>query len=156
MMSRNHRVPGAAPASDPIHAVVPVASVDAIVAVTGDLDDAGAARLLHWCEARLHLLDIGQADIRHLVIDVSRARRATPSAVALLDHARTESARRDVGIHLVGAGLIMALSPPETRRNLGRWSTFPTLDSVRTTLDPPTDHNRSPERPVDPDAILLT
>ena len=29
----------------------------AIVSLTGELDDAAAARLLRWCEARMHLHD---------------------------------------------------------------------------------------------------
>ena len=86
--------------------VDPVISV--VVAATRDLNDAAAAQLLHWCEARLHLLDAGQSGISHLMLDLSRARRATTSAVAILDHARDEAARRHVGIHLVGAGPIMA------------------------------------------------
>jgi hypothetical protein len=136
MMSRSHYTLGVAPNSDPIAAVVPVARVVSMIAVTGDLDDSAATRLLHWCEARLHLIDVGQAEIRHLVLDMSRARRASASAVAILDHARTEAARRHVGIHLVGAGLMMAMSSAETRRYLGWWSTFPSLDSARAALDP--------------------
>jgi hypothetical protein len=76
MMSRSHHTL-VAPNCDPIAAVVPLARGVSIIAVTGDLDDSAARRLLHWCEARLHLLDVGQADIRHLVVDMSRARRAT-------------------------------------------------------------------------------
>jgi len=143
------------PTPTPIAAVAPIAQSISIIAVTGDLDDRAATHLLHWYEARLHLLDVGQADIRHLVVDMSRARRATASAVAILDHARTESARRHVGIHLVGAGLIMAMSSAQTRRSLGGWSTFPTLDGARAALDPSAGGDRSPSRPVDPDAILL-
>src|ERR1700760_4280075 len=108
MMSRIHRPLGAAPTSSKIHAVVSVAPVVSTIAVTGDVDDNAAARLLRWCEARLHLLDVGQADIRHLVLDMSHARRATVSAATILDHARTESARRHVTIHLVGAAVMMA------------------------------------------------
>ena len=58
----------------------PVISV--VVAAAPELNDAAAARLLHWCEARLHLLDNGQAGIRHLMVDLSHARRATASADA--------------------------------------------------------------------------
>jgi hypothetical protein len=72
--------------------VDPVISV--VVAATRDLNDAAAAQLLHWCEARLHLLDAGQSGISHLMLDLSRARRATTSAVAILDHARDDAARR--------------------------------------------------------------
>jgi hypothetical protein len=155
MMSRSHYTL-VAPNCDSIAAVLPVARGVSIIAVTGDLDDSAATRLLHWREARLHLLEVGQADIRHLVVDMSRARRATASAVAILDHARTVSARRHVGIQLVGAGLIMAMSSAETRRYLGRWSTFPALESARAALDPSAGGDRSPSRPVDPNAILLT
>jgi hypothetical protein len=155
-MSRIHHPLGGAPTSDKINAVVPVAPVVSTISVTGDVDDSAAARLLRWCEARLHLLDVGQADIRHLVLDMSHARRATASAAAILDHARTESARRGVTIHLVGAALIMAMSSTETRRYLGRWSTFPTLDSALAALGPSVGDGRRPSRPVDPDAILLT
>jgi hypothetical protein len=152
-MSRILHTFGAAPASNQIHAVVPVAPVVPTIAVTGDIDDSAAARLLRWCEARLHLLDVGQADIRHLVLDLSHARRATASAATILDHARTEAVRRHVTIHLVGAALIMASSSTEARRYLGRWSTFPTLDSALAALEPSAGDGR---RPVDPDAILLS
>ena len=155
-MSRIHRPRGAAPTSSKIHAVVSVAPVVSTIAVTGDVDDSAAARLLRWCEARLHLLDVGQADIRHLVLDLSHARRATASAAAILDHARTESARRGVAIHLVGAAVTMAMSSAETRRYLGRWSTFPTLDSALATLTPSAGDGKPSSRPVDPDAILFT
>jgi hypothetical protein len=155
-MSRIHHPLGAAPTENKIHAVVPVAPVVSTIAVSGDVDDSAAARLLRWCEARLHLLDVGQADIRHLVLDMSHARRATASAAAILDHARTESARRGVTIHLVGAALIMAMSSAETRRYLGRWSTFPTLDSAFAALELSAGDGKPPSRPVDPDAILLT
>ena len=35
----------------------------ATVSLAGDLNDAAAARLLRWCEARLHLHDTGQVPI---------------------------------------------------------------------------------------------
>jgi hypothetical protein len=76
--SASHPTPG------PIAAAVPIAQPISIIVVTGDLDNRAATHLLHWCEARLHLLDVGQADIRHLVVDMSRARRATAYAVAIL------------------------------------------------------------------------
>jgi len=78
--------------------------VVATVSLAGELDDAAAARLLRWCEARLHLHDTGQVPIGHLLVDLGRVRHATPSAAAILDHARTEAERRRVGIHLVGGG----------------------------------------------------
>lgn len=155
-MSRIDHTRGTARTSNPIRAVVPVAPAVSIIAVTGDVDDAAAARLLHWCEARLHLLDVGHADIRYLVLDLSHARYATASALALLDHARTASVRRRVGIHLVGAGVIMAMSSAEVRRYLGRWSAFPTLDGALAALAPPAGDDQLASRPVDPDAITLT
>ncbi len=63
--------------------------------MVGDLDDAAAVRLLQWCEARLHLLDIEQTVIGHLVLDVSHVRRATASAAAILDYARAEQSQPD-------------------------------------------------------------
>ena len=134
--------------------VDPVISV--VVAATRDLNDAAAAQLLHWCEARLHLLDAGQSGISHLMLDLSRARRATTSAVAILDHARDEATRRHVGIHLVGAGPIMAACALPVRYRLGRWSAYPTLDAARAALDPPAGADRASRRPVDPDALVLT
>jgi hypothetical protein len=134
--------------------VGPVISV--VVAATRDLTDAAAAQLLHWCEAQLHLLDAGQSVVGHLMLDLSRARRATTSAVAILDHARDEAARRHVGIHLVGAGPIMAACALPVRYRLGRWSAYPTLDAARAALDPPAGADRASHRPVDPDALVLT
>ena len=122
----------------------------ATVSHAGDLNDAAAARLLRWCEARLHLHDTGQAPIGHLLVDLGRVRHATLSAVAILDHARTEAERRRVGIHLVGAGPLTAAAPPHVRQRLGRWRTFPSLDVARAALVPGGAH-----RPVDPDAIVL-
>lgn len=128
----------------------------AVVAATGDLDDASAARLLRWCESRLHLLDIGQAPVGHIVIDLSHAHRAFPSALQILDHARMEARRRHVGIHLVGAGATMANTPALGRRHLIRWSTYPTLDAARIALAPQgTGADRSRQRSVDPDSIML-
>ena len=156
-MSRTHDTRRAAPpASDPVGVAVLADPAVAIVAIeSGDLDEHAAARLLHWCEARLRLLDVGYAEVSHLVMDISHAHRATVSAVALLDHARSEAARRHVGIHLVGAGLghgdVLARDALLPRR----WSTFPTLDSAREELDPSAGREQAPARPVDPDAIPL-
>jgi len=122
----------------------------AAVSLTGELHDSAAARLLRWCEARLHLHDTGQVPIGHLLVDLGRGRHATLSAVAILDHARTEAERRRVGIHLVGAGPLTAAAPPHVRQRFGRWRTFPSLDVARAALVPGGAH-----RPVDPDAIVL-
>ena len=122
----------------------------ATVSLAGDLNDAAAARLLRWCEARLHLHDTGQVPIGHLLVDLGRVRHATPSAAAILDHARTEAERRRVGIHLVGAGPLLAAAPPQVRQRLGRWRTFPSVDVARAALVP-----GAAPRPVDPDAIVL-
>jgi hypothetical protein len=145
----SHLPPDTPPApTDPLISIV--------VSATRDLDDAAATRLLHWCEARLHLLDTGQSGINHLMVDLSNARHATTSAVAILDHVRDEAVRRHVGIHLVGAGPIMATCALPVRHRLGRWSAFPTLDAARAALDPPADEGRATRRSVDPDALVLT
>ena len=123
----------------------------ATVSLTGELHDSAAARLLRWCEARLHLHDTGDAPISHLMIDLGHVRHADLSAVAILDHARTEAERRRVGIHLVGAGPLMAAASPQVRQRLGRWRTFPSLDVARAALGP----SDGAHRPVDPDAIIL-
>ena len=47
----------------------PVGPVVATVSLSGELDDAAAARLLRWCEARLHLHDSGQVPVGHLLND---------------------------------------------------------------------------------------
>ena len=131
----------------------PVAAqpVLATVSVMGDLHDSAAARLLRWCEARLHVHDTGEAPVRHLLIDLSHSRNAALAALVILDHARTEAERRGVGIHLVGAGALMATASPEVRHRLGRWRGFPTLDVARAALAP----DGPTARPVDPDAIVL-
>ena len=142
-------------ALDASPATVPTAAVS-IVAASGDLDEAAAVRLLRWCETRLHLLDIGHGQIDHLVLDVSHARRATASAVAILDHARTEADRRRVRIHLAGAGPMMAMSSPQIGRILMRWSSFPTLDAALAALEPPGGRGIHPtSRPVDPASQVL-
>jgi hypothetical protein len=138
----------------PVSATDPVISV--VVSTARDLDEAAAARLLHWCEAQLHLLDTGRSVIGHLMVDLSHAHRATASAVAILDHARAEADRRHVGIHLVGAGPIMATCALAARHRLGRWSVFPTLDAAHAALHPPADEGRTTRRAVDPDALVLT
>ncbi len=139
-MSLDHLDPGTAPARP----------VLVTVTIDGELRDAAAARLLRWCEARLHLHDTGQAPISHILIDLSHARHADLSAVAILDHARTEAGRRHVGIHLIGAGTIMATSTTQVRHSLGRWRSFPTLDVARATLVPA----GADTCPVDPEAIV--
>jgi len=133
------------------HARTPALPVVATVSIDGELNDAAAARLLRWCEARLHLHDTGQAPIGHIVIDLSHARHADLSALAILDHARTGAGRRHVGIHLVGAGSIMATSTAQVRHSLGRWKSFPTLDVARATLVPA----GADRCPVDPDAVVV-
>ena len=117
-------------------ATEPAGFAIAVISTTGDLDDAAAARLLRWCEARLHLLDIGHAPLNHPLVDLQYARHATPSAAAILDHARVDAARRHVEIHLVGAGQIMISSSLSVRQRLGHWKVFPTLDDARATLTP--------------------
>jgi anti-anti-sigma regulatory factor len=137
--------------------IVPGVTDLAVISVPGNLDDATAARLLRWCEARLHLVEAGQATISHLVIDLSHARQASPSALAILAHARTEAQRRMVGIHLVVSGAMMTAPSLQARRHLLPWNSFPTLDAARAALTQPTgqgsDHT---SHPVDPDAIMLT
>lgn len=135
-------------------APVPTRPILATVSLTSELDCAAASRLLRWCEARLHLHDTGQAPVSHLLIDIGRARHTTPAAVAILDHARSEATRRHVGIHLVGAGPVMAASPAQVRHALGRWKSFPTLDVARVALNP-AGEDGPPPRPVDPDAIVI-
>ena len=139
-MSLEHLDPGTAPARP----------VLVTVTIDGELRDAAAARLSRWCEARLHLHDTGQAPISHILIDLSHARHADLSAVAILDHARTEAGRRHVGIHLIGAGTIMATSTTQVRHSLGRWRSFPTLDVARAMLVPA----GADTCPVDPEAIV--
>ena len=90
----------------------------ATVSLAGDLNDAAAARLLRWCEARLHLHDTGQVPIGHLLVDLGRVRHATLSAATILDHARTEAERRRVGIHLVGAGPSELVAGPSWSRDI--------------------------------------
>jgi len=125
----------------------------AVVAAPVELDHATAARLLRWCEAWLHRLDVGEAHLAHLLIDLTHTRRAAPSGLALLEQARTEAGRRGVGIHLVGAGVLVAASSLEVRRFLGRWSAFPHLEAARAALVP--RQQAEPAAPVDPDAIVL-
>jgi hypothetical protein len=148
--------PGTPEAGTPVAPAPADPVVSVVVAAARELDDAAAAQLLHWCEARLHLLDTGQTGIRHLMLDLSHARHATTSAVAILDHARDEADRRHVGIHLVGAGPIMATCALPARHRLGRWDAYPTLDAARAALDPPAAADRARRRPVDPDALVLT
>lgn len=130
--------------------------ISVVVSTARNLDDVAAARLLQWCQARLHQIDTGQSVIGHLMVDLSHARRATSSAVAILDHARAEADRRHVGIHLVGAASIMATCALPARYCLGRWSAFATLDAAHEALDPPADEGRTTRRAVDPDALVLT
>ena len=137
------------------HATAPSSPVLATVSMDGELDDAAAARLLRWCEARLHLHDGGQAVIDHLLIDLGHVRQVRLSALTILDHARTEAERRHVGIHLIGVGPIMAGSQAQVRHRLGRWRSFPTLDVARAALEPIGEGRRPTPRPVDPDAIVL-
>jgi ABC-type transporter Mla MlaB component len=126
-------------------------------AVTGELDDAAAARVLRWCESQLHLVDLGERPVNHILVDMSHACRARPTALAILAHARAEAERRNVGIHLVGAGAIMATASLPIRQDLGRWDIFPTLEAARAALVPANDDtDRSMRHPVDPDAIMLT
>src|SRR4051812_17262810 len=144
--------PGAAP-----HAALPVGTPVWVVSAIGDLDEAAAARLLRACEARLHLLDIGQAMLDHLVVDLSHPRRTTPSPAPILDHARIAADRRHVGVPLVGVRPLMARSSLQVRACLGRWTAFPPLDAAHTALNPPGGvEGRSPRRAVDPDAIVFT
>jgi ABC-type transporter Mla MlaB component len=126
----------------------------AVVAAPVDLDHATAARLLRWCEAWLHRLDVGEAQLAHLIIDVSHTRRAAPSGLALLEQARAEAGRRRVGIHLVGVGVLLAASSLQVRRCLGRWSAFPHLEAARAALVAPRRQAHL-AAPVDPDAIVL-
>jgi hypothetical protein len=125
----------------------------ATVSLTGELNDAAAARLLRWCEARLHLHDTGEAPISHLLVDLGHVRHTELSAVAILDHARTEAERRRVGIFMIGAGALIATAAPQVRHRLGRWRSFPTLDVARDVLNP--TGAVAGHGPVDPNAIVL-
>jgi anti-anti-sigma regulatory factor len=147
--------PGRSSSGPAAHAPDATAAHLAVVAAPIELDHATAALLLRWCEAWLHRLDVGEAHVAHLLIDVSHTRRAAPSGLGLLEHARTEAGRRGVGIHLIGAGALLAGSSLQLRRCLGRWSSFPHLDAARAALaEPRQQADRS--APVDPDAIVLT
>src|SRR6185437_10369132 len=115
-----------------------------------ELDHAAAAWLLRWCEAWLHRLDVGEADLAHLLIDLGHTRRAAPSGLALLEEARTEAGRRGVGIHVIGVGALLAESSLQVRGYLGRWSNFPHLDAARAALAEPQPRAMR-SAPVDPD-----
>ena len=127
----------------------------AVVSAPAELDHAAGERLLRWCEAWLHRVDIGEALLAHLLVDVGHTRHAAPSGLAILELARVEAQRRHVGIHLVGVGSLLAASPLQARRGLGRWSSFPTLDAARAALTAPRGSGGR-SAPVDPDAIVLT
>lgn len=126
----------------------------AVITASGDLDDAAAVQLLRWCEARLHQGDLGVGRVGHLIVDISRVRRANVSALAILDHARTEAHRRQVGAHLVGAEALMGAVSLPARQRLGRWHRYPTLDGARAALG---NACAAPvgSRAVDPDAITI-
>lgn len=128
----------------------------AVVVAVGDLDDAAAVRLLRWCEARLHRLDVDNRD-GQLLVDVSHAHQATVSALDILDHARIAAEHRRIGIHLVGAGILMVHGSLPARQRLGRWSRFPTVEAARAALsgEPTSGAAGSAARAVDPDAMLI-
>jgi len=129
----------------------PLAWPLAVVVAPAEVDAAAGARLLRWCEAWLHRLDVGEAHLAHLLVNMRHTRRATPPGLTVLEQARTEARRRGVGIHLVGVGALLVASSLEVRASLGRWSSFPDLDAACAALVPA---NRKVE-PVDPDAIVL-
>ena len=142
----------AGPAGGGIDPVSPIVTVAAPV----DVDHAAAVGLLRWCEAWLHRFDIGEALLAHMLVDVGHTRRVTPSGWTILEQARAESGRRQVGIHLVGAGSRLATSSLQGRRYLGRWSNFPSLDAARAALAERGGREAERCAPVDPDAIVFT
>jgi hypothetical protein len=142
----------AGPAGGGIDPVSPIV----IVAAPVDVDHAAAVGLLRWCEAWLHRFDIGEALPAHVLVDVGHTRRVAPSGWTILEQARAESGRRQVGIHLVGAGSLLAASSLQARRCLGRWSSFPSLDAARAALAEPRGREAERCAPVDPDAIVFT
>jgi len=151
-MSVTQVASAAGPAGGGIDPVSPIV----IVAAPVDVDHAAAVGLLRWCEAWLHRFDIGEALPAHVLVDVGHTRRVAPSGWAVLEQARAESERRQVGIHLVGVGSLLAASSPEGRRCLGRWSSFPSLDAARAALAEPRGREAERCAPVDPDAIVFT
>ena len=153
MMSATQLACGANPAGG---GVDPVVSPIVVVSAPVDLDHAAAVGLLRWCEAWLHRLDIGEALLAHVLVDVGHTRHVAPSGLAILEQARAEGGRRHVGIHLVGAGSLLAASSLQARRYLGRWSSFPSLDAARAALAVPRGREAERCAPVDPDAIVLT
>lgn len=124
-----------------------------VIALTGDLDENGASRLLRSCDARLHLLDVGHAALTDIVVDMATARRTSTAAIAVLEHARDGADRRAVGFHLVGVGPAMAAATPRDRHRLGRFPSFPDVATAMAALDP---HHDPARRPVDPDALPVT
>jgi hypothetical protein len=142
----------AGPAGGGIDPVSPIVIVSAPV----DVDHAAAVGLLRWCEAWLHRFDIGEALPAHVLVDVGHTRRVAPSGWTILEQARAESGRRQVGIHLVGVGSLLAASSLQARRCLGRWSSFPSLDAARAALAEPRGREAERCAPVDPDAIVFT
>lgn len=142
----------AGPAGGGIDPVSPIVIVSAPV----DVDHAAAVGLLRWCEAWLHRFDIGEALPAHVLVDVGHTRRVALSGWTILEQARAESGRRQVGIHLVGAGSLLAASSLQARRCLGRWSSFPSLDAARAALAEPRGREAERCAPVDPDAIVFT
>lgn len=142
----------AGPAGGGIDPVSPIVIVSAPV----DVDHAAAVGLLRWCEAWLHRFDIGEALPAHVLVDVGHTRRVAPSGWTVLEQARAESERRQVGIHLVGVESLLAASSLQARRCLGRWSSFPSLDAARAALAEPRGREAERCAPVDPDAIVFT
>ena len=152
-MSATQLACGANPAGG---GVDPVVSPIVVVSAPVDLDHAVAVGLLRWCEAWLHRLDIGEALLGHVLVDVGHTRHVAPSGLAMLEQVRVEGGRRQVGVHLVGAGSLLAASSLQARRCLGRWSSFPSLDAARAALAVPRGREAEHRAPVDPDAIVLT
>jgi hypothetical protein len=143
-------------ASPVVGGVDPVVAPIVVISAPVDLDHAAAMGLLRWCEAWLHRLDIGEAVLAHVLVDVGHTRHIAPPGLAVLEQARAEGGRRQVGVHLVGVGSLLAASSLQARRCLGRWSNFPSLDAACAALAVPRGREAERCAPVDPDAIVLT
>jgi hypothetical protein len=101
-----------------------------VIRAAGELDTVAGARLLRLVDARLQLLDLGQVTTAHILLDFTVTRTASTGAIAGLDQAIDAAARRRVGLHLAGAGALVATLPVAARQHLGRFPSYPSVDAA--------------------------
>lgn len=105
------------------------------ISIIGELDGVAGTRLARLVDARLCLIELGQTRTRQILVDLSGAHVATGDGLRHLAAAHRRAAGHHLGVHLVGAGALIADLGPRNRQIVRGIAAYPTVDVAAAALE---------------------